>query len=198
MLTAVSKVRSLSCWSSSEPAIIVRARGLTVRRVIGGNPERSNRHACGDQCRGRGLFVSKAVTFEEIEVGQELGPVETLASERAVRRYCEDWDDRNPLYLEDSPFGGPVVPPAFMAGLTGFQLLATRYDARATIGAKTEHQNIHPAAVGKRLITRGRIADKYLKRGLEYVVIESSTVDEDGVEIRRSRDHILLGIERRK
>ena len=142
--------------------------------------------------------VSKAIPFDEIRVGQELGPIETPASANAVRRYCEDWQDPNPLYLEDSPFGGPIVPPAFMAGLTGFQLLATCYDARATIGAKTEHQNINPWRVGKKLITRGRIADKYVKRGLEYVVIESISLDEDGVEIRRSCDHILLGSERRK
>ncbi len=142
--------------------------------------------------------MSKAIPFDQIEVGQELGPIETPASANAVRRYCEDWQDPNPLYLQDSPFGGPVVPPAFMAGLTGFQLLGSRYNARATIGAKTEHENINPCRVGKKLITRGKIADKYIKRGLEYVVIESVSVDEDGLEIRRSRDHILLGIERRK
>lgn len=142
-------------------------------------------------------MVSGAIPFDEIVVGQELGPIETPASANAVRRYCEDWQDPNPLYLEDSPFGGPVVPPAFMAGLTGFQLLATRYDARATIGAKTEHRNINPWRVDKKVTTRGRIADKYIKRGLEYVVVESTSVDEDGVEIRRSRDAILLAIERR-
>jgi hypothetical protein len=142
--------------------------------------------------------VSKAIPFERIEVGQELGPIETPASANAVRRYCEDWQDPDPLYLQDSPYGGPVVPPAFMAGLTCFQLLATRYDVRATIGVKTEHQNINPWRVGKKVTTRGRIADKYIKRGVEYVVIESASVDEDGILIRRSRDHILLGLERRK
>jgi hypothetical protein len=148
--------------------------------------------------RAISLVMSKAIPFDQIEVGQEFGPIETPASANAVRRYCEDWQDPNPLYLQDSPFGGPIVPPAFMAGLTGFQLLGSRCDARATIGAKTEHENINPWRVGKKLITRGRIADKYIKRGLEYVVIESVSVDEDGLEIRRSRDHILLGIERRK
>ena len=142
--------------------------------------------------------MSRAIPFDEIEVGQALGPVETSASPKAVRRYCQDWDDSNPLYLEDSPWGGPVVPPAFMAGLTGFQLLATRYDARATVGTRTEHWNLRPAAVGTRLITRGTITEKYIKRGLEYVVIESSTLDEAGVEIRRSRDQILLSVERRE
>ena len=118
--------------------------------------------------------MSKAIPFDEIQIGEELGPIETPASANAVRRYCEDWQDLNPLYLEDSPFGGPIVPPAFMAGLTGFQLLGRRYDARATIGAKTEHENINPWRVGKKLITRGKIAYKYIRRGLEYVDIPPS------------------------
>jgi hypothetical protein len=142
--------------------------------------------------------VSREIPFDEIALDEPLGPVEVVASEKAVRRYCDDWDDHNPIYLERSPSGGPLVPPAFMAGLTGFQLLATRYDARATIGARTDHENIHPARVGSKLITSGSIVQKYVRRRLEYVVIESRTCDQDGLEIRRSRDHILLGIERRK
>jgi hypothetical protein len=142
--------------------------------------------------------VSRAIPFDQIALDEPLGPVEALASERAVRRYCDDWDDHNPLYLEDSPFGGPVVPPAFMAGLTGFQLLATRYDARATVGARTEHASLNAARVGARLITSGSIVDKYVRRGLEYVIVESRTHDQDGLDIRWSRDHILLGVERRE
>jgi len=103
--------------------------------------------------------MSKAIPFDAIEVWQELGPIETPASANAVRRYCEDWQDPNPLYLQDSPFGGPVVPPAFMAGLTGFQLLGSRYNARATIGAKTEHENINPWRVCGELLILGEISN---------------------------------------
>jgi hypothetical protein len=71
--------------------------------------------------------------------------------------------------------GGTGLASAYLESddSSGFQLLGSRCDARATIGAKTEHENINPWRVGKKLITRGRIADKYIKRGLEYVVIES-------------------------
>jgi hypothetical protein len=141
--------------------------------------------------------MSTDIPFDDIVLHQALGPIEVRASENAVRRYCEDWQDPNPMYLEASPWGGPVVPPAYFAGLTGFQLLATRYNARATIGAKTEHRSIRPARVGSRLITRGSVVEKYLRRGLEYVVVESETHDDDGLAIRWSRDHILLGLERR-
>jgi len=140
--------------------------------------------------------MSKHIPFDSVIVGEALGPIEYLVDKDAVEQYCNDWKDYNPIYLQDSPFGGPVIPPAFRAGLDSFRLLATRYDSHATVGIKTEHEFINPARVGKRLITTGKITDKYIKRGLEYVIIEYSTVDEDGVEIRRSIDHIALSVER--
>jgi hypothetical protein len=140
--------------------------------------------------------VSHLIPFDSIVVGEELGPVEYLASDEVVREYCSDWSDDNPWYSGPSPFGGPVAPPAMMAGLTGFRLLATRFNSRATIGAQTSHRNLGPLPVGQRMITKGRIADKYIKRGLEYVVITSTSYGEDGLAFRESTDHILLSLER--
>lgn len=140
--------------------------------------------------------MSKWIPFESIVVGEILGPIEYRVDEKDVKQYCADWQDFNPIYLKDSPFGGPVVPPAFRAGLDSFRLLATKYDSHATVGVKTAHQFLNPARVGKRVIVTGRIADKYIKRGVEYVVIEYQMVDGDGVEIRRSVDHIALSVER--
>jgi hypothetical protein len=140
--------------------------------------------------------MSKHIPWDTVIVGDTLGPIEYVVDKDAVEQYCDDWKDCNPIYLEDSPFGGPVVPPAFRAGLDSFRLLATKFDSHATVGVKTEHEYINPAKIGKRLITTGKIADKYIKRGIEYVVIEYSMVDEDGAEIRRSVDHIALSVER--
>ena len=140
--------------------------------------------------------MSSLIPFDSIVVGTELGPVETDISVRAMEAYAKDWDDPNPWYTDSSPFGGPVAPPAFMAGLTGFQLLSTKFNTRATIGVKTAHENLAPVAVGQKMSTSGRITDKYIKRGLEYVVVESTSYDEAGNAFRRSTDHILLSLER--
>jgi hypothetical protein len=140
--------------------------------------------------------MSTAIPFDSLVIGTELGPVTTHVTAKAVKAYCEDWDDPNPLYLERSSLGGPIAPPAFMAGLACFRLLGTRFDARATIGVKTAHENLAPLPVGQTMTTRGVIADKYVKRGLEYVVIESTSYDEQGRTFRRSVDHILLSLER--
>ena len=140
--------------------------------------------------------MSELIPFESIHVGEELGPVEDLVSADAVRQYCEDWTDGNPWYSGPSPFGGPVAPPAYLAGLTAFRLLGSKFNARATIGAQTSHCNLAPLPVGQRMITKGIIAGKYVKRGLEYVVITSTSYAEDGTACRKSTDHILLSLER--
>lgn len=140
--------------------------------------------------------MSKLIPFDTITIGTELGPVQTLVSPESVREYCHDWADPNPWYLTESPFGVPVAPPAFLAGLTSFHLLGSRYDARSTIGVQTSHRNLRPIPVGETLVTRGLIADKYVKRGLEYVVVNSVTYASDGTPCRESTDHILLSLER--
>ena len=140
--------------------------------------------------------MSTLIPFDAIAIGTELGPVETVVTPQRVREYCQDWDDQNPWYLTDSPFGGPVAPPAFLAGLTSFQLLGSHYDARSTIGVQTSHRNLRPIPVGETLVTRGWISDKYVKRGLEYVVVSSTTYAGDGTPCRESTDHILLSLER--
>jgi hypothetical protein len=42
--------------------------------------------------------------------------------------------------------------------------------------------------VGSRIYVRGKIVDKYVKRGRNYVVADYETVDEDGEVLMRSRE----------
>lgn len=142
--------------------------------------------------------MSKEIPFESVVVGETLGPIEYVVTMEDVRKYCDDWEDPNPMYLDSSPFGAPIVPPAFRAGLDSFRLLGTRYDSHATLGYSTAHQFLNPVTIGKRLIVTGKLVDKYVKRGIEYVIIEYTTVDEDGVKIRESVDHIVLSPERQE
>jgi hypothetical protein len=137
------------------------------------------------------------IPFDDIVIGEELGPWLITITQEVVAQYCDDWDDHNPLYLQGTSDGGPpVAPPALMAGLASFRLLGRKYNSRATVGARTEHENLKPIRVGETMRTEGRIVEKYIKRGLEYVIVEYTAYNEAGEPIRNSRDHILLGLER--
>ena len=136
------------------------------------------------------------IDFDAIRIGETFGPVDLLPDEKTVREFCDERGDHNPIYRDSSPFGGPVVPPAFQASLRGQRTLATIYDMHATVPTQSRHDYLNPARIGRHLITTGKLTGKYLKRGLEYIIIDSCTVDEDGVEIRRRREHILLGLKK--
>lgn len=140
--------------------------------------------------------MSKDIPFDSITVGEKLGPIDYPIKSGHVKQYTEDWEDPNPAYLEDSSFGGPIVPPAYRAGLDSFTLLATRYNSRATVGVTTEHKFIRPLKPDQTVTVTGVLVDKYVKRGIEYVVIEYEMKDESGALIRESADRIALSVGR--
>ena len=141
--------------------------------------------------------MANQIEFEYIVVGEELDPVEYRTDAELIAAYCRDWDDPDPLFLTGSSAGAPIVPPAYMAGLACFALLRSRYDTAGTLNAETEHENLKPLSVGGTLTVRGRVTDKFIRRGLEYVVVQSESYDDVGDLVRRSVDHIVLSMERR-
>lgn len=140
--------------------------------------------------------MSKTIPFDAVVVGESLGPVEWLVDRAAVDAYIGDWADPNPLFVDGAGSGPAIAPPGFHAGLTCFQLLRTKFDSSGTLDAKSEHENLGEIPIGSTLTTTGRFADKYVRRGLEYIVIESESRIDGGTLVRRSRDHIVLTIER--
>lgn len=140
--------------------------------------------------------MSQNIPWDSVVVGMDLGELEHEITEKEINAYVRDWDDPNPWYTEASPWGAPVLPPAFNAGLSCFALLASQFNARATVGVKSNHENLKPVTVPQKITTKGRLADKYVKRGYEYVIVESTSYDAQGTAFRRGNDHILLSFEK--
>jgi hypothetical protein len=59
------------------------------------------------------------------------------------------------------------------------------------MGHDSEYFN--PPVAGKRITVSARIADKYLRRGNAYLIVEATAIDEDGRKIETSR---LVGLAR--
>lgn len=132
----------------------------------------------------------------ESQVGDELGPWEYEVTEEGVRRMTETLEEPDPWYREDSPFGGPIAPATISAD-DYIRVLETRFTHSGAVHTKAEHEFINPVRPGKRYIVRGKVVDRYEKKGRDYVVIESATADEDGVDIVRSRNILLLSMKGR-
>ncbi|MDP7240237.1 MAG: MaoC family dehydratase N-terminal domain-containing protein [Dehalococcoidia bacterium] len=131
-----------------------------------------------------------------IELGDELGPWEYEVNKEMIRRMTEVLDEPDLWYWEDSPFGGPIAPATISAD-DYIRVLETRFMHRGAVHTKAEHEFINPVRPGKRYTVRGKVADRYQKKGRDYVIIESVTTDQDGVDIVRSRNILLLSLKAR-
>lgn len=122
--------------------------------------------------------------FEDIPIGMELGPEEIDMSEEAVRNRCDlvQWTDRKSFEeLGIAPPGLTIVNHAKLK----FKCLPAN---KSSIWAKSEHEFIRPFKVGGKVILRGKITEKYIKRERRYLVCEYETRDETGELLMRSRE----------
>jgi|GEM_PF-1929005 len=140
--------------------------------------------------------MSKDIPFDQLKIGDKFGPRPFDTSERAVERFCKEMGDQNPLWLKSSPWGKPVTPPLLSATLIGLGMIGSKYDAHTTVPTRLIQKNIKPIFVGTKINQTGILVDKYIKKGLEYLTIDSVLTDDKGEEYRRVTDHFLLSLER--
>ena len=138
-------------------------------------------------------LYSPIKSWEEVHIGDELGTIQYSVSPEMVREYVESLDDPDPWYLEDSPFGGPVVPPFYLCNDYLSVLFRVGYPI-GQIHARAEHEFKCSIKHGMQLTVRGRVADMYVKREREYMVIETITTDQDGNEISRGKSTLLRSL----
>ena len=128
--------------------------------------------------------MSEKSDYELIPVGLDLGTLEISLSEDNVnhRAGLVQWEARELIdKLQLAPPGISIAQHARMK-------YAKFPDLRASIWAKSEHEFIKPMKIGGKIFIRGKIVDKYIKRGRNYVVTELETVDEAGDVLMKSRE----------
>jgi acyl dehydratase len=135
----------------------------------------------------------KKPVWESIEVGEEFGPLETAISDHDVKSYAYAVDDFHPWYLQDSPFGGRVAPATLLA-VALLNLLHLTYDSRAVRGlhAREEVELFGPVGLGQPVTLQARIADKFVKRGEQYIVVTARASANDGKTLIRTRQTAIL------
>jgi hypothetical protein len=122
--------------------------------------------------------------FAAIPIGFDLGEWELVLDEKTIkdRAALTQWQAMNVVdKLKAAPPGQTIElhPKMQFAKFTGL---------RSAIWAKSEHEFLKPMKMGSKVIIRGRVVDKYTKRGRFYRVSEFETVDENGEVLMRSRE----------
>lgn len=135
--------------------------------------------------------------LSDVYVGRDYGRHDFVVDEAEVAQYSGAVDDYNPIYTGPSPFGGPVAP----ALVRHSEVYAYRPHPKAAapswylptlygnLHARQEFELFRPVMVGDAVHTRSFIADRYVKRGRDYVVNEVLYYDLDDAVIARGRTH---------
>lgn len=140
------------------------------------------------------VLTGEHISFDTLEEGRDLGCLEYVLDEERVRRYLAATGADHPRY---SPEAGDqrIAPPAILAPDT-LKLTGNRYRISGGIHVGQRLELVNPPRVGKRIIVRGRLAEKFRHKGRPFFVLESTAEDEDGRPLLRSRAVNLLSLER--
>jgi acyl dehydratase len=120
--------------------------------------------------------------FEAIPIGFELGPFELTLDEETVKEKVKlaQWADESLM----NELG--IAPPGITISHHARMKFTALPDLKASIWAKSEHEFIKPMKIGSTVTIRGKVVEKYNRRGRNYVVTEYETVDESGEVLLRS------------
>ena len=122
--------------------------------------------------------TGKRTTYEEIEVGKDLGSFEWTVTEANIERQClldEHWHE---WFVSDSPWGGAVAPPQIQSRPPRW-LLGRTYNIRG-VSYKHDFEYLKPIKAGQTLTISGKVSDKYIKRNREFMRWDTFAHDEDG------------------
>lgn len=134
--------------------------------------------------------------YENVVVGEELGPIELVVDDYFVKRYAFTVDDYLPWAFSDieSPFKRRVGQ-ATILGDDLLKVIYSHYDKNTLVGLHTDEQLSFsgPVFVGERVTLKGRYVDKYIgRRDDGHVVFESEATGEDGrVLLRHHQTEIM-------
>lgn len=129
--------------------------------------------------------------YEAVEAGQRLGPIQYRVDPELVRGQLQAVGQPMPAFLTDPATDALLIDPSIYVRSYS-RLLRADFMMEGVIHARAELALKRPARAGQLLTVTGRVAEKYYRRGRPYVVIESETFDENGEEISRERNTLLL------
>jgi len=135
-------------------------------------------------------------TWDNIEVGEQLGPVEGVVSELRLKTHAFAVDDYGDWYFKDSPFGGRIGHPTLLANDI-LLLFMLNYDLtppmEGGLHAKNEIELLKPVRLGQKVIIQGTHSDKYKKRAQSYRILEGDVRDDAGQVYLRMRATETVG-----
>lgn len=121
----------------------------------------------------RMLTEFKKLTLDALQVGEEFVSDDHLVIPADIEAYAFAVEDDHPWLVEG------IAPPTLMAN-QALHLRHSTYIVHAGLHARMEFNFLEPIRLGMRVRTRGKVIDKYERRGKPYMVTEYVTEDATG------------------
>ena len=133
--------------------------------------------------------MAEKLNLEDAKVGDAIGPYRY----RVTREMAEFAASRE--MMESSRYSGErSIAPSTLTDNDYSLAFMVKYNPGEAIHTKAENNYLNPPVIGKELIVTGTIADRFEKRGRDFLVFETTTRDEDGREIVRSKNTVLISM----
>lgn len=145
---------------------------------------------------------TKDPTYENVEIPENLGPIEVEVNDGLMKQYAFCMDDYRDWHFKSSPLGYPIAH----ASLVGQDLLTvycTKYDRTKGASIHTEEELwFHaPIRVGETITVSGTYTEKFIRRGTGQVVMKAEArdsagqllVSHRGIEIMKIRYGDVMG-----
>jgi hypothetical protein len=126
------------------------------------------------------LTEFKKLTYAAVQVGEEFVSDDHLVIPEDIETHAFAVEDDHPWLAES------LAPPTLMAN-QALHLRHSKYIVHAGLHAKMEFTFLEPIRPGMRVRTRGKVVDKYERRGKPYMVTEYITQDETGTVLVRGQ-----------
>jgi len=121
----------------------------------------------------RTLAEFKKLTLDALQVGEEFVSDDHLVIPEDIEAHGFAVEDDHSWLAEG------LAPPTLMAN-QALHLRHSKYIVHAGLHARMEFDFLEPIRLGVRVRTRGKVIDKYERRGKPYMVTEYVTEDDTG------------------
>jgi hypothetical protein len=110
--------------------------------------------------------------LRSLRVGYKLGPFEYTITREMADMHLAAIDNQEPLFKNFSAAGPRMIPPCFTTRDYIYLLVQKNVWGSGGILTHQESEFYNPGRIGQRVVCTGMIAERYVKKGSHYLVIE--------------------------
>lgn len=125
--------------------------------------------------------------LKSLRVGDQLGPFEYTITEAMADIHMAAINNSDPLFKDPLSDGRRMVPPCFTAQDYVYLMVQKGIWGSGGIHTNQESEFYNPACIGQRVVCSGKIAERYVRKGKNFLVIEYQIDEIGGLPLARHR-----------